>query len=49
MISLATRTGFAVVRKPEDDRLVHLFKDLPADNQHTIVSRRPFAECVVAA
>jgi acetyltransferase len=49
MISLVARTGFAVVRKPEDGRLVRLLKDLPADDQHTIVSGRPFAECVVAA
>lgn len=38
MISLATRTGFAVARKPEDGRLVHLVKDFLASNQHTIIS-----------
>jgi acetyltransferase len=47
MIALAKRTGFAVARKPEDGRLVHLVKDLPADNRPASVSGQRFAESVV--
>jgi len=49
MIALAKRTGFAVARKPEDGCLVHLVKDLPADNRPASVSGQPFAVSVVTA
>jgi acetyltransferase len=49
MIALAKRTGFAVARKREDGRLVHLVKNLRADDRHTSVSGQPFAERGVTA
>jgi hypothetical protein len=39
----------AVARKPEDGRLVHLVKDLPADDRRTSISAQPSAERGVAA
>jgi acetyltransferase len=49
MIALAKRTGFVVVRKPEDGRLVHFVKDLPTHNQHTSICAQPSAERIVGA
>jgi acetyltransferase len=49
MIALAKRTGFAVARRRADGRLVHLVKDLRADDRHTSVSGQPLAERGVTA
>lgn len=48
MIKLAKRSAFAIARKREDARLVHLVKDLPAHDQQTNAFRRSSGRCVVA-
>jgi acetyltransferase len=49
MIALAKDTGFAVARKREDGRLVHLVKDLPACDRLSPAGRQSLEKCVVAA
>lgn len=49
MIALAKDSGFAVARKREDGRLVHLVKDLPAGDRLARATRHSLGKCVVAA